>query len=119
MSVNSEGLRQITKSSSVGSQRAWARVAGLMYWMVLLVDLTGMQLHPAAGTWLMFAGSVLTVPLAFGLYYAVRPAHEVLAASALGFRLLEAALGVLATVIGLRAYALHSLVPVSERRCLT
>lgn len=103
MSITSKGFPEITTSRSVRSQRAWARVAGLMYWMVLVVDLTGMQLHSAAGTWLMFAGSVLTVPLALGLYYAVRPAHEVLAATALAFRLLEAALGVFSIVIGFAA----------------
>src|SRR5581483_6702635 len=99
MSVASEGLFQIAKSRSIRSQRAWAPVAGLMNWMILVVDLTGIQLHSAAGTWLMFAGSVLTVPLGLGLYYAVRPAHEVLAASALSFRLLEAALGVFSIAI--------------------
>jgi hypothetical protein len=47
------------------SQRAWPRVAGLMYWAVLVVDLTGMQLHsPANSRSLMLTGSLLTVPLA-------------------------------------------------------
>jgi hypothetical protein len=71
-----------------------------MYWIVLLVDLTGLQLHSTAGRWLMFAGSLLTVPLAFGLYYALRPAGQALARGALWVRLLEAALGLLSTATG-------------------
>jgi hypothetical protein len=85
---------------NVRSQRAWARVAGLMYWAVLVVDLTGMQLRSPAGRSLMLAGSALTVPLALGLYFAVRPTQHALAASALGFRLAEAALGLLSTIAG-------------------
>lgn len=66
----------------------------------MIVDLTGLQLHAPAGRWLMFSGSLLTVPLALGLYYAVRPAGEVLAMSAVGLRLLEATLGLISTAIG-------------------
>ncbi len=82
------------------SQRGWARVAGLMYWAVLVVDLTGLQLHSAVmSNSLMLAGSLFTVPLALGLYYALKPVQIALAASALGFRLVEAAMGVLSTVL--------------------
>ena len=101
MSVSSKGLPLAATNRTVRSQRTWARIAGLMYWMVLLVDLTGMQIHSATlSRSLMLSGSILTVPLALGLYYALRPVQNLLAASALGFRLLEAALGLIATVTG-------------------
>lgn len=69
--------------------RSWARVAGLMYWVVLIVDLTGMQIHSPAGRSLSLAGSLFTIPLAFGL-----------AASALVCRLFEATLGTISVVAG-------------------
>lgn len=118
MSVTTEGKHQVSANAVTRSQRAWARIAGLMYWLVLLADLTGMQLHSPIGRWLMLAGSLLTVPLAFGLYYAVRPAGKSLAASALWLRLLEAALGVLSVATGFAV--LHSELVSSnfERRVL-
>jgi hypothetical protein len=86
------------------SQRTWARIAGLTYWLVLVVDLGGMQLHSkTASRSLLLTGSVLTIPLALGLYYALRPVQSVLALSALGFRLVEAALGILSTLAGFAA----------------
>lgn len=86
---------------AIRSQRAWARIAGLMYWIVLVADLAGMQLHATAmGRPLMLAGSLFTVPLALGLYHAVRSVQAALARSALLFRLLEAALGSMSTVAG-------------------
>lgn len=84
------------------SQRIWARVAGLMYWVVLIVDLTGMQIHSAAGRSLSLAGSLFTIPLALGLFHAVRPQQPLLAAVALFCRLLEATLG---TISGIAGYA--------------
>ena len=88
-------------SYTVQSQRAWARVAGLMYWLVLVVDLTGMLGNSAVWSRpLMLAGSLFTVPLAFGLYYALKPVQTMLAGAALGFRLLEAALGIAGIVAG-------------------
>lgn len=94
-------LTPVVPKQDVRSQRAWARVAGLMYWLVLVLDLSGMQLHAtAAGRPLMLAGSVFTIPLALGLYRALRPVQTVLASSALGFRLAEATLGILSTLKG-------------------
>lgn len=85
-------------------QRRWARVAGLMYWVVLVADLTGMQIHSrTVGRSLMLAGSVLTVPLALGLFGALGPVNVRLAATALGCRVLEAALGTLSTLGGFAA----------------
>ena len=63
-------------------------------WVVLVVDLTGLQLRsPAGSRSLMLAGSSLTVPLALGLHFTVSPVHHALALTALGFRLTEAVLG--------------------------
>ena len=90
----------VTKQD-VRSQRAWARMAGLMYWLVLVLDLSGMQMHSAvARKSLMLAGSIFTIPLALGLYHALRPVQRALSSSALGFRLAEAALGILSTLTG-------------------
>ena len=94
----------MTTEYAIRAQRAWARVAGLMYWLVLLVDLTGMQLHsPTVGRALMLAGSVLTVPLALGLFFALRPVNRFLSGTALACRLLEAALGAVSTLAGFAA----------------
>ncbi len=83
------------------AQRAWARLAGLMYWLVLLVDLTGMQLTRGnVGRSLLLAGSLLTVPLALGLFFALRPVGPTVATCALALRLLEAALGSLSVLAG-------------------
>jgi len=72
-----------------------------MFWVVLIDDLTGLQLHSAtAGRSLFLAASLFTVPLALGLYYAVKPVGVLLAGCALGFRLLEAALGIVSTAAG-------------------
>ena len=91
----------MTTHNAVRSQRAWARVAGLMYWVVLVVDLTGMSLHPSnLHSSLMLSGSLFTVFLALGLYYAVRPAQAMLALTALACRLTEAALGVVSCLAG-------------------
>ena len=69
--------------------------------MVLVVDLTGLQLRsPVGSRSLMRAGSSLTVPLALGLYFAVSPVQNALALSALGFRLTEAVLGLLSGMAG-------------------
>src|SRR5229473_3067192 len=38
MSFNRKGVRRMTTDHAVRSQRAWARIAGLMYWIVLLAD---------------------------------------------------------------------------------
>jgi len=90
------------------TQRTWARVAGLMYLVVLVVDLTGMNLHaPDLARSLFLSGSLFTVLLALGLYYAVRPVHALLALAALACRLVEAALGVIATVTGFPSLQPH------------
>jgi Domain of unknown function (DUF4386) len=82
-------------------QRGWARVAGVMYLVVLVVDITGMQMRsPVVGRSLVTGGSLLAAVLALGLYFAVRPVQPALAATALCFRLLEATLGFTSSVVG-------------------
>jgi len=104
MAATTQGFAQSPMLGTTPSQRTWARIAGLMYWIVLLVDMTGMQLHASTvSRSLMLVGAVLTVPLGLGLYYAVRPIHNRLAATALTFRLLEAALGLLSTLTAFTA----------------
>ena len=74
-------------------RRAWARIAGLMYWLVFIFDFTGMNLGDTpAGHWLSLAGGLLTIPLAYGLYAAVAPVQKTVAIAAFGFRLAEIAL---------------------------
>lgn len=74
----------------VAYRRAWARVAGLMYWLVFVFDFSGMQAgDSAAGHWLSLIGGLLTIPLAYGLYAAVAPVQKTVAATALGFRSVE------------------------------
>ena len=89
-----------TLHSEHNLQRRWARVAGLMFWVVLVVDIAGTQLHSSLGRSLALTGSLCTVPLALGLFYSLRPVQTVLAASALSFRLVEAALGLTSTLAG-------------------
>jgi len=82
-------------------QRGWARVAGLMYWVVLVADIAGAAIHSRTmGRSLELAGSFFTVFLALGLYYALRPVQAGLARMALAMRLLEAAFGVLSILVG-------------------
>jgi len=72
-----------------------------MYWVVLLVDLTGMSIHPSnLHSSLMLSGSLFTVLLALGLYYAVKPVHAILALAALACRLVEATLGIVSCNAG-------------------
>ena len=85
------------------SRRMWARLAGLMYLLVLVVDLTGMQFPRAPlGRSLILTGSLLTVPLALGLYCTLRMFQPNTARLALACRLIEAATGILGTMAGFR-----------------
>ncbi len=80
----------------VAYRRAWARIAGLMYWLVFGFDFAGMMRGGTPiGHWLSLIGGLLTIPLACGLYAAVAPVHRTIAATAFGFRLLEIALTLL------------------------
>jgi len=81
-------------------QRGWARVAGLMYWLVLVADIAGTVVHSRIiARSLELAGSFFTVFLALGLYYALRPVQAALARTALALRLVESAFGVLSILV--------------------
>jgi hypothetical protein len=97
------------------AQRAYARVAGLFYLLVLAVDIAGLVItlgvqgggsfaeaarHVGAaeglyriGLCLSLLGSIFTIPLAIGLYVIVKPVDGNLALMALLFRSAEAAIG--------------------------
>ena len=101
--------------SDLTTQRRYARLAGLMYLLVLAVDIAGMVVTSRIGGGLGFAershqivaseslyrlglvlglsGTIATVLLAAGLYVAVRPIDRDLALIALLFRVCEAAVG--------------------------
>ena len=87
-------------NDTVGTQRAWAREAGLMYLVTLAVDIGGIRVDSAAmSRALLFAGALCVIPLALGLFGALRPFAAAAAGWALSFRLLEAALGVLTITV--------------------
>jgi hypothetical protein len=101
------------------SQRGYARLAGLMYLLVLAFDIAGMVVVSAVrgsgsfldaahtivareplyriGLLLGLAGSLCTIPLAVGLYVALRPVDGNLALMGLLFRMVEAATGAMGT----------------------
>lgn len=75
-----------------------------MYLLVLLVDLMGMQSsRPLLGKSLMLTGSLLTVPLALGLYYTLKVFQPITSGLALACRLVEALVGAIATLAGFEA----------------
>ena len=96
----------MSDQSTSSSQRAYARLAGFMYLFVLVVDLSGLPLLSKTGYWhsvgqsCMFLGSLCTIPLAIGLYVALKPASRSLAFTALLCRLIEAVFGLLMTFLG-------------------
>jgi len=97
------------------SQQAYARLAGLKYFLVLGFDIAGSLIvsnitgngsfieasHQIIASETLYriglccslAGSLSTIPLAIGLYVAVKPGDANLALMALLFRLAEAAIG--------------------------
>lgn len=88
----------------IGYRRMWARIAGLMFWLVFVFDFAGMkQSGTSTGHWLSFIGGLLTIPLAYGLYATVAPVHKSLAVSAFAFRLLEIALTLISVSAGFPA----------------
>ena len=102
------------------SQRAYARIAGLFYLLVLVFDIAGLVVtstvagsggfaesagNIAAGEWLYrvgltlaLLGTMATVPLAVGLYVTLRPADPGLALMGLLFRAVEVAVGAVGVV---------------------
>jgi Domain of unknown function (DUF4386) len=90
----------MTANRDFQSRRLWARVAGLSYLLVLVFDLTGLQLpHQLLGKSLMLAGSLFVVPLALGLYFTLKVFQPVTSAIALACRLVEVLIGLVAAVV--------------------
>lgn len=85
-------------------RQAWARIAGLMFWLVFVFDFAGMSLHrTTAAHWLSLIGGLLTLPLAYGLYAALSPVHKTLAITAFAFRLSEIFLTLTSVLAGFPA----------------
>jgi Domain of unknown function (DUF4386) len=113
----------------VSSQRAYARLAGLMYLLVLAFDISGLivgffvagdgdfaaQAHRIISLETLYrfsltlalAGAVSTVLLAVGLYVTVKPLDPNLATMVLVFRVSEAAIGAVAIVGSFSALQLY------------
>ena len=113
----------------MSSQRAYARLAGLMYLLVLAFDITGLiigafvagdgdfaaQAHRIVASETLYrfslmlglAGALSTVLLAVGLYVTVKPLDPNLATIGLVFRALEAAIGAVAIVGSFSALELY------------
>jgi uncharacterized protein DUF4386 len=80
----------------VSSQSSYARLAGVMYLLVLAFDVAASLLIGSSHRWglvLLLLGSMSTVLLAVGLYVTVKPVDGNLALAALLFRVAEAAIG--------------------------
>jgi hypothetical protein len=114
---------------AVDSQRAYARLAGLMYFLVLGFDVAGLLIASViagngsfvetsqrimafetlyrVGLCFALAGSLSTVLLAVGLYVAVRPVDGNLAMTALLFRAAEAAIGGMGITIAFAVLQMH------------
>ncbi len=115
------GDSQVTGRIEESSQRAYARFAGLMYFLVLVFDIGGVLItsriagngnfvetaHRIAtseqlyriGLCCSLAGGLSTILLAIGLYAAVKPVDTNLAMMALVFRVAEVAIGAVGIII--------------------
>lgn len=111
------------------SQRAYARFAGLMYFLVLGFDIAGVLIvssiagngnfvetsHRIMASETLYriglccglVGSLSTISLALGLYVAVKPVDGNLAMLALLFRLAESAIGAVGTVSAFTVFQVH------------
>jgi Domain of unknown function (DUF4386) len=89
----------MTFDRGLQSRRAWARIAGAAYLIVMVVDLTGLQIpRQLLGKSLLLTGSLLVVPLALGLYFTLRIFQPVTSAIALVCRLVETFVGMIAAL---------------------
>jgi len=80
-----------------------------MYLLVLMVDLTGMQMpHSAIGRTLTLLGSLLTIPLALGLYFTLKVFQPVASGVALACRFMEAIVGMSPPLPGSKQLEHHS-----------
>jgi len=113
----------------VSSQRQYARLAGLMFLLVLAFDIAGVivgffvagdgdfadrarrivasETLYRLSLMLGLAGALSTVPLAIGLYVTLKPIDPNLAVIGLAFRALEAAIGAVAIVGSFSALELY------------
>jgi hypothetical protein len=118
-----------TNPTAERTQRAYARLAGLMYLVVLAFDIVGVVIVSSAagsgafvevsrrivasetlyrfGLCCGLVGSLSTILLAIGLYVAVKPAGENLALLALLFRVAEAAIGGTAAMLAFTALQIN------------
>jgi hypothetical protein len=91
----------MTFDRGIQLRRMWARIAGAAYLLVMLVDLTGLQLsRQLLGKSLLLSGSLLVVPLALGLYFTLKIFQPVTSAIALVCRLVETFVGTIAALAG-------------------
>ena len=119
----------MTERMAENSQRAYARFAGLMYFVVLAFDIAGQLIVSTIagggnfvetshrimasetlyriGLCCSLVGSLSTILLAIGLYVAVKPVDGNLALMALLFRAAEAATGGVAIVNGFAVLQIH------------
>jgi Domain of unknown function (DUF4386) len=119
----------MTERMAENSQRAYARFAGLMYFVVLGFDVAGALIVSSiarGGTFVetshrimasetlyriglccSLVGSLSTILLAIGLYVAVKPADGNLAMMALLFRVAEAATGAMGIIIAFTVLQIH------------
>ena len=110
----------VVDRGALSTQRAYARVAGLFYLLVLALDIAGLVITSSIagggdfgqtarnivasqglyrlGLGLGLIGSMSTIPLAIGLYVTLRPVDGNLAITALLFRTVEAAVGAVGIV---------------------
>lgn len=119
----------MTDRVAATTQRAYARLAGLMYFVVLVFDIVGgviVSRIAGSGSFIAIShrivasetlyriglccglvGSLSTIFLAIGLYVAVRPADANLALTALLFRTAESAIGGMGAILGFTVLQIH------------
>jgi hypothetical protein len=119
----------MTERRAENARRTYARLAGLMYFLVLGFDVAGLIVASSIGGTGSFAetsqrimasetlyriglccslvGSLSTVVLAIGLYAVVKSVDGNLAMMALLFRVAEAAIGAMGIIIGFMVLKIH------------
>jgi len=119
----------VTERRAAQAQRAYARLAGLTYFLVLGFDVAGALIGAnmsgggnfvetahrimasetlyRLGLGLSLLGSLSTILLAIGLYAAVRPFDRNLALMALMFRVVESAIGALGIAVAFGVLQLY------------
>jgi len=115
--------------SAETSQRAYARFAGLMYLLVLVLDVAGALIISSIGgngnfvevsrrivasetlyrigLCISLVGSLSTILLAISLYASIKPVEPNLAMTALLFRMVEAAIGGMGIAIAFGVLQIH------------